>query len=115
MHEYSIVASLIGSVERETALHGAARVHRIQLKIGEHSGVEVELLETAYETFREHTICEAAELCIERVAAVWACPRCGASIQRGAPLRCDLCKRAATMVQGDEIILQRIEMEADDV
>lgn len=115
MHEYSIVASLIDRVQQEAALHGGSRVHRLHVTIGELSGVELDLLKTAFDTFRERTICEGAELAIDTVAAAWACPSCERSVTRGAILRCDDCGKPARMVQGDEIILERIEMEAPDV
>ncbi|MGB8329386.1 MAG: hydrogenase maturation nickel metallochaperone HypA [Polyangiales bacterium] len=115
MHEYSIVASLIDRVRQEAAAHGNARVHRLHVRIGELSGVELDLLKTAFDTFRERTVCESAELTIDTVAPSWACPSCGRSIERGAILRCAICARPARMIQGDEIILQRIEMEAPHV
>ena len=115
MHEYSIVASLIDRVQQEADAHGAARVHRLHVKIGELSGVELELLKTAFDTFRERTICDGAELAIDTVAASWACPSCKRPVVRGAILRCDTCGRPARMVEGDEIILERIEMEAPNV
>lgn len=115
MHEYSIVASLIDRVQQEAAVHGGTRVHRLYLKIGEQSGVELDLLKTAFDTFRERTICDGAELAIDSVGAVWACPSCDRVIARGAVLRCDTCGRPARMIHGDEIILERIEMEAPDV
>ena len=93
----------------------ASRVHRLHVKIGELSGVELDLLKTAFDTFRERTICEGAELLIDTVAACWACPSCKRPVVRGAILRCDTCGRPARMVEGDEIILERIEMEAPDV
>ena len=43
MHEYSIVASLIDRVQQEAAAYDGARVHRLHVKIGELSGVELEL------------------------------------------------------------------------
>lgn len=115
MHEYSIVASLIDRVEREAARHQATHVHRLTLKIGELSGVEVELLKTAFDTFSADTICASAELSIERVIPVWTCPQCDCQIARGSMLRCDHCERPARMIRGDEIVLERIEMEACDV
>ena len=115
MHEYSIVSSLIDRVQHEATLHGGTRVHRLHVKIGELSGVELDLLKTAFDTFRERTICDGAELEIDMVAAAWACPSCERTVARGAILRCGDCKRPARMVQGDEIILERIEMEAPDV
>ena len=115
MHEYSIVASIIDCVQREARLHGGTRVHRLHLRVGELSGVEIDLLKTAFDTFRERTICEHAELSIDAVAASWSCPECERAIASGAVLYCEPCGRPATMVQGDEIVLQRIEMEAPHV
>lgn len=115
MHEYSIVASLIDRVQQEAAAYEGARVHRLHVKIGELSGVELDLLKTAFDTFRERTICDRAELAIEPVAAAWACPSCDRNVARGAILRCDTCGRPARLKHGDEIILERIEMEAPDV
>jgi hydrogenase nickel incorporation protein HypA/HybF len=115
VHEYSIVASLIDRVQHEAAVHGGFRVHRLHVKIGELSGVEVDLLKTAFDTFRERTICAGAELAIDTVAPAWSCPSCDRSLEPGAILRCDNCGKPARMVQGDEIILERIEMEAPDV
>ncbi len=115
MHEYSIVASLIDRVQREADAHGGSRVYRLHVKIGELSGVEVELLKTAFDTFRERTICDGAELAIDTVAPAWACPSCDRAIARGAILRCGDCGQLAHMIQGDEIILQRIEMEVPNV
>jgi hydrogenase nickel incorporation protein HypA/HybF len=83
----------------------------LSVRIGELSGVEVGLLTTAYETFRERTICERAELAVEMVPARWECPVCARSIARGDRLTCRECAAPARLVQGDEIMLARIEME----
>lgn len=111
MHEYSIVASLIDRVQREAAARGATQVHRLELKIGELSGVELDLLRTAFDTFTERTICDGARLDVTSVSARWSCPRCDRVVPRGRILRCAACDRPARLAQGDEIILERIEME----
>ena len=111
MHEYSIVQALIERVDTEVRARGATGVHRLTVRIGELSGVEVELLSAAYDTFRQRTICEDAELVLQIVPARWACPDCGDAIARGAVLTCPSCAMAARLVQGDEILLDRIEME----
>ena len=115
MHEYSIVASLIDRVEHEAGVDGATRVNRLYVAIGELSGVERELLQTAFETFRERSICGNAELSIRWVAARWTCPDCVQELDPEAVLRCRLCGRPAKLRCGDEIVLERIEMEAPDV
>jgi len=115
VHEYSIVAALIDGVEREVSARGGSRVHGIQVAIGELAGVEIELLRTAFETFRERSVCDGASLTIVPVAAHWSCPGCGRELPPGAILRCPDCDRPARLDHGDEILLQRIEMEVPDV
>ena len=111
MHEYSIVQALVERVEREARACGAAAVHRLSIRIGELSGVDVGLLTTAFATFRDRTICEGAELAVESVPARWECPRCQRDVGAGSLLRCGRCDVPARLASGDEIVLDRIEME----
>jgi hydrogenase nickel incorporation protein HypA/HybF len=115
MHEYSIVQSLLARVEQEAAARGATRVRRLQVRIGELAGVDVDLLLTAYETFRERSICDGAEMAVTQVAAEWRCPHCNVLIHPGSVLRCTACDLPASLTSGDEIYLDRIEMEVRDV
>jgi hydrogenase nickel incorporation protein HypA/HybF len=111
MHEYSIVQALVERVEAEARARQAISVHRLSVSVGELSGVEVELLLTAYATFRDRTICEHAELDVRRLSARWECPRCRRAIERGAMLQCAACATPATLVAGGDIMLDQIEME----
>ena len=111
MHEYSIVQALMQRVELEAAARHAIAVQRVIVRIGELSGVETELLHTAYMTFRERTICKDAALDIAAVPARWLCRECGEPVERPGPLRCQTCGGPAELTQGDEIVLERIEME----
>jgi hydrogenase nickel incorporation protein HypA/HybF len=111
MHEYSIIQSLVGSVESVVSQHSGGTVHHIYVDIGELSGVDCDLLQTAYDTFRFGTICQDAPLTIERIAVRWECPYCCIAIPRGAILRCPACNEPARLAAGDEIILKRVEME----
>ena len=111
MHEYSIVQALVERVDAEARARRATSVHRLSVRIGELSGVDVDLLMTAYETFRERTICERADLDLHVVPALWQCPICDHAIDPGEILMCPLCSVPARLAQGDEIMLDRIEME----
>jgi hydrogenase nickel incorporation protein HypA/HybF len=115
MHEYSIVQALLEAVEREARSRNAARVCRLHVRIGELSGVEKDLLASAYEICRESTLCAEADLIIHPVEKRWVCPSCDAALGDGDLLTCSRCGAPARLVQGDEIILQRIEMEVPDV
>lgn len=111
MHEYSIVQSLVDSVEEAIKGRDSAAVRRLTVRIGELSGVDTTLLASAYDIFRAGTVCEDADMAIERVEARWACPVCSAVIERGEALQCAACNVPAELKSGDEIILQRIELE----
>jgi hydrogenase nickel incorporation protein HypA/HybF len=111
VHEYSIVQALLARVEEQVRARSAVAVRRLSVRIGELSGVEPHLLASAYEVFRERTVCDGAALDVERVPAVWACSACGAPIARGGPLACRACGAPGRLTQGDEILLARIEME----
>jgi hydrogenase nickel incorporation protein HypA/HybF len=111
MHEYAIVQALVERVGLEARAQGATGVHRLSIRIGELSGVDPDLLTTAFDTFRERTICGDAQLDLQIVAARWECPECGQVIARGAVLTCPVCSLPAHLSQGDEIMLDRIELE----
>ena len=110
MHEYSIVQSLVDSVTAAVGTRDAT-VQRVDIAIGELAGVDRGLLTTAFEVFREGTLCERAALTIATIPARWECSRCHGEVARGGFLRCPLCDAPARLAAGDEIMLQRIELE----
>jgi hydrogenase nickel incorporation protein HypA/HybF len=111
MHEYSIVQALYDRVAAEAAAQRAVGVHEVRIRIGELSGVDVGLLDTAWKTFCVHTICESAPMAVDRVEARWVCDSCAHEATRGGVLRCTACGGALRLTQGDEIVLDRIVME----
>jgi hydrogenase nickel incorporation protein HypA/HybF len=111
MHEYSIVQALLDRVEREAVARGSATVTRLWIRIGDLSGVEPGLLQNAYEMCRPQTRCATAPLEIARTPVRWECPTCGRVVDAGCRLACNACGAPARLVSGDEIMLDRIEME----
>jgi hydrogenase nickel incorporation protein HypA/HybF len=111
VHEYSIVHALLDRVEREARAHGADAVVRIQLAIGELAGVEAPLLASAFELARAGTRAAGAELELRAVAPRWVCRSCEMEIPAGGALRCVSCDAPARLAAGDELILERLEME----
>ena len=83
MHEYSLVQALITRVEDEARRRGALKVHGLSVRVGELAGVDPGLFQTAYDTFRDGTICAGVPLTLKQVAASWSCPTC----QAGHPAR----------------------------
>jgi len=111
VHEYGIASSLLRMAEAHVRKHDAARVVRLEVRIGELSGVEVPLLETAWSLVRERSVCAGVDLDVRRVPARWACPRCEAPLPPGARLSCPACGVPAKLTAGGELFLDRIEME----
>lgn len=115
MHELSLVEKLLEQVARHALVQTGAVVHRIEVRIGEASGVEADLFASAFAQLRAGTVCAGAELEIRRVAAQWRCCRCERELARGEVLCCEHCGTPAQLVAGNELMLDRIELEVADV
>lgn len=112
MHEYSLVEALIGRVEAEVRRRGAIKVHGLSVRVGELAGVDPELFQTAYDTFRAGTVCAEAPLTMKKVAASWTCPACRQAIPRGEVLTCRACGQPAKLDEGsDALTLDGIDLE----
>jgi hydrogenase nickel incorporation protein HypA/HybF len=112
MHEYSLVEALVSRVEREAGSRGALAVHGLSVRIGELAGVEPELFQTAYDTFRAGTLCEKATLTLKKIPASWTCPTCRVAIPRGEVLTCAACGPPARLDEGsDALTLDGIDLE----
>jgi hydrogenase nickel incorporation protein HypA/HybF len=111
MHEMSIVQALLDRVEAEAQAHAARSVAVVRIAIGMQSGVEPELVRSAYELAREGTCCAGADLVIRSVEAAWACPACAVPLAAGERLRCPRCGVPARLAAGDGIVLEQLELE----
>jgi hydrogenase nickel incorporation protein HypA/HybF len=111
MHEYSLIQALLDRVEAEARTRSASGVSRLSVSIGTQAGVERQLFATAYDVCRRGTLCERAELEITTVEARFACRLCGREVAPGEVLCCPDCGSPARLVSGDEIVLNRIDME----
>jgi hydrogenase nickel incorporation protein HypA/HybF len=112
VHEYSLIQALISRIADESRRRGALRVHAVTVRLGELSGVEPDLFTNAWELARTGTVCADADLRLERIAAVWSCPRCTKVFAPGAVLRCADCREPAVLNDGaDALVLDQIELE----
>jgi hydrogenase nickel incorporation protein HypA/HybF len=112
VHEYSLVQDLLDQVATHARGLGATAVRKVTVGMGELAGVDPELFATAFETFRATAgPCRETELVVRWVEARWLCPECARPIERGAVLRCQDCKKPARLAAGDELTLERIELE----
>jgi hydrogenase nickel incorporation protein HypA/HybF len=111
VHEYALARTVVGRAEAEARARGARAVRAVGVSVGALSGVEPELLAAAYELCRGGTLCAAAPLDVTRIEAAWGCSACGRRIAQGSVLRCPDCGAAARLLGGDELLLERIELE----
>jgi len=113
MHEYSIVQALLNQCEEHAAAHDAKKILKVVTKIGVLSGVEPDLLQTAFDTFKEGTICEEAEFVMNLQKIVIYCRHCKKeSTLEELNLACPHCESLETsIVDGEEMYLMSLEME----
>jgi hydrogenase nickel incorporation protein HypA/HybF len=115
MHELSICEALISQVHA-IAIERSARVRRVSVGVGPLSGVEPQLLESAYPLACAGTCAEGSRLNIERTEVTVRCRSCGTQ-SAAAPNRllCAACGDWATdLVSGDELVLLQVELETRD-
>jgi hydrogenase nickel incorporation protein HypA/HybF len=91
---------------------GARVIHRLVLRVGIFSGVDVDALRLAFEAASPGTAAEGASLVIEEMAARCWCARCQAEFEPPGPLfACPKCEAIADdLRQGDELDLATVEV-----
>ena len=113
MHEYSIVQSLLDSCDDNARINNATKVVKVVVKIGVMSGVEPTLLKTAFDTFKEKTICEDAEFIINMQNVVIKCNVClKESTLKKLEYCCSNCQSTdINIVDGEDMYLMQLELE----
>ncbi len=112
MHELAVCQGLIGEVERVAALNGASEVTSVTVLIGPLSGVEIDLLQSAFPIARAGSVAAGAELVVETGAIRVQCMSCGTQ-GAAAPnkLVCSACGDwRVRVVAGDELLLKSVEL-----
>ena len=113
MHEYSVVQALINRCEAVAKEHQAGRIDKVVCKIGVMSGIEIHLLKVAFDTFKEGTICDGAQLVINEQKLKLECCECGYVFETDE-IRY-ICKKCESLkvkvLDGEDMYLMRLEME----
>jgi len=116
MHELAVCQALLERVEAIAAARGARAVNRVTVRVGPLSGVEPQLLASAFSVARAGTRAAAARLELEHGAVRVACSACGAESE--APPSCLLCAACGSyrtrVIAGDELLLASLELEIPD-
>ncbi len=113
MHEYSIVQALMEQVETLVEENNAQKVLKVIVKIGVMSGVEPHLLEIAFNTFKEKTVCDSAEFIMNIQPLTILCTQCQTQSELEKIHYC--CPKCSSLdvkvMDGEEMFLMSLEME----
>lgn len=113
MHEYSIVQALLNQCEEIAQKNKVEKVEKIITKIGVMSGVEIHLFQIAFDTFKEGTMCDGAELIINEQKLKLHCNSCKSEFEideiRYACKKCE--SLDVKVIDGEDMYLMSLEME----
>ncbi len=93
--------------------HNASKITKVEIKVGKLSGVEAHLLETAFNTFKEETVCDGAEFVMHLQDIVIHCENCHneATLSQNEFI-CPTCQSTdLRVIDGEEMYLMHLEME----
>ena len=116
MHEMSIVAGVMDTVLASAKAAGATRVTAVSLRIGDMTEIVREALDFAFEVVTEGTMCEGAELQVERVLPRSFCLECYNEWEHDRFHRqCPACgSYETTLLAGRELEITGIEVDLPD-
>ena len=112
MHEYSVVQALLNQCEEVAVQNSATKITKVITKIGVMSGIEPHLLQTAFDTFKEGTMCDKAEFVINIQKLKLECKECG-NVFEVDEVRyfCTACESLRVKVlDGEDMYLMSLEM-----
>lgn len=112
MHEYSIVQALLTQCEELAKDNDAQTVQKIVVKIGTMSGVEPHLLEMAFNTFKERTICDKAIFVMNIQPLTIECNVCKTITElEEIYYKCPQCNSLdVRVIDGEDMFLMSLEM-----
>ena len=117
MHERSLVKGLIGQVLEAARTRCLGRLHEIQLRIGEFSGVEPRLVEIAFLEMRPEFWETEVRLSIDVVPLTAMCQSCHVEFAiQGFRFVCPACGSGqVSVISGEEMQLVSIKAEPQGV
>jgi len=114
MHEQSLVRHLLKQVEAIRLEHGARAVRRVEVTVGPLSGVEPELLASAFDQLAIGAAVADAELVMQQVPLLGHCDHCDQAHEiHDFRFRCPHCDHNLTVTSGDQFELTSVSLAVD--
>lgn len=116
MHERSLVQNLLKQVQQIVADEGGGQVQAIQVQVGDLSGVEPMLFESAFADLVTQYFSATCRLVLEVVPVKATCPGCGHQFEiREFTFHCPCCSSSTVEVtQGDDVKLMSITVDSEN-
>ncbi|MBZ0293110.1 MAG: hydrogenase maturation nickel metallochaperone HypA [Anaerolineae bacterium] len=113
MHELAFTESVLNTALRYAEQADAERITEIHLSIGQLSSFVNDCVSFYWDIISKGTIAEGAQLCFERLPAIFECERCGHQYPLSeSELVCPVCGSAhIQVISGDESKLVSIAVE----
>lgn len=113
MHELSVTQSLLNLVLEEAGLRNVSKITKVNLVIGELTGLEDESIRFYFDVLSENTIAHGAKLNFTKIKAQFRCRECGNIFERGNfTFNCPVCGAKGILVEkGKEFYIDSIEVE----
>ena len=113
MHEYSVVQALLNQCEEIAEQNEATKISKVICKIGVMSGIEIHLLQVAFDTFKEGTICDGAEFVVNEQKLKVRCRACKVEYEIDEiNYKCVECGfLGMDTIDGEDMYLMSLEME----
>jgi hydrogenase nickel incorporation protein HypA/HybF len=113
MHEMGITQGILAASFDAADAAGATRITEIHIRVGELTEIVEFALQFAFESLTPGTMAEGAVLVVEHVGARSKCTECGAEYDHDRfTMICPECgSLAVTLLQGRELLIDRIETE----
>ncbi len=114
MHEMAIIDNLLAIVNEQVKLNNLKKVNRVQLVVGELTGVVPDVMRFCWEVCTENTPLQGAELSIDWQPAVALCEKCDKEyeVKKQMDYSCPRCGGAIKdFVSGKELYVDFIDGE----
>ena len=113
VHEMTLMGGVFEAIEKTVSWLEIKRVLKVKLKIGELTNAVPEALQLAFEAFSKDTLCEGAELVVERVPVRFRCRVCLREFEvKTLFFFCPECQNTGVeVIQGEELLLESLEVE----
>lgn len=116
MHERSLIRSLLRQVEQIVAVEGGGKVTEIRVKVGDLSGVEPLLFQTAFDDMVPSVFSSDCRLALEIVSVTAVCNECEHQFEIvDFQFRCPECQtKSVQVIQGDEVTLISVSINSNN-